>query len=304
MIVVSKRCYLNILTQLMDRETLINANYYILDRQQPSRYAGFNDCLDIDEDGTLMVKQQSSSMGKYNVTYSSGELDPTPFMTTFLLEESANQNPTNAVYDAFIKFMHKPLIMLSTYQFIFKNKVQGNGLQFGIICDDKICRHFGHLICAFLSKNFGVDINYIDPRYRSNVMGREFYQGDKEFAKKTIMDLRDLEIIQCFKASLTQINYDESVNNLRAWLSYMDFPQLFHLYQLLFPDQPLPPNNYTKADLIEIVIGMSIDIMTQEHKESGNLCPTDIYTSEDWYDMLDRYERESNDFSQDDDSFI
>ena len=75
MIIVSKRCYLNILTQLLDRDTLINANYYILDQTRPDRAATLHDRLDIAPDGTLMMQESTtsaSSMGKYNVKYGAG----------------------------------------------------------------------------------------------------------------------------------------------------------------------------------------------------------------------------------------
>jgi hypothetical protein len=304
MIIVSKRCYLNILTQLLDRDTLINANYYILDQTRPDRAATLHDRLDIAPDGTLMMQESTtsaSSMGKYNVKYGAGELDPTSFMTS-LTQGIHNQD--NTPYEMFLNQIMKPSIMLAVYQFIFKDKVRGNGLQIGIICDDRICQYFGHIICLYLSKNYGCDINFIDPKYRKNTIGREFYPGDKIIAQKTILDLRDLESINYFKAALTQTTYDESVNNLRVWLSYMGFQQLIHLYNLLFPNDPLPPDNYTVGDLIEIIVGRSLEAMRAEQKETNNDFGSLLYSTNDWYETVERYNRETADYSQDEDDMI
>lgn len=304
MIIVSKRCYLNILTQLLDRDTLIHANYYILDQTRPNRAASLQDRLDIGPDGELIMKEacytSSSSMGRYNVKYGAGELDPTPFMTNLT---SGIMGQDNTPYEMFLKQIMSPSFMLGIYQFMFKDKVQGNGVQFGIICDDKVCQYFGHLICLFLSNNFGCDINFIDPKYRPRVIGRDFYPGNKTNAEKTILDLRDLESINYFKAAMSQTTYDESVSNIRVWLSYMDFPQLIHLYNLLFPNDPLPPNNYSIADLIEIIVGRSLDEMRikKSNYDSDSDIGSLLYSTNDWYETVERYNREADDFAQDDD---
>lgn len=302
MIIVSKRCYLNILTQLMNRDTLLNANYYLFDITTPNRMATMGTQQLISENGQLVVEEGylqtgvQMGLGKYHVRYGSGELDPTPFMTSLL---GGINNEQETPHNAFIKYLMKPDIMVSIYQFLFRDEPSGNHLQIGIISNDMVVQEFGHLICVYLSKNYGVDITFIDPQYRPNVYGQIQYPGDKIIGQKTIKDVTDYQLILEFKATLTQTGYDEPVNNIRVWLKFMNFYQLVHLYELIFPNEPLPPNNYTNDDLIDIIIGKTIAIRNAEREEMSS-DPLGILSSGSWRDTVDRYNRESADFAQDD----
>ena len=57
-------------------------------------------------------------------------------------------------------------------------------------CDDTIIR-YGHLICQYLSHNFGCDIIFVDAQYRQrDLVGQPNYVGNKANAEKIIKEIR------------------------------------------------------------------------------------------------------------------
>lgn len=302
MIVTSKRCYLNILTQLMDLTTLLNANYYIADIHAPDGSVNIMERMMFNEYGQLVVENGidssthvPSAIGRYNVKYGNGELDPTPFLTSLLMglgSEEVFVDPTERIID----HLNKTETMIATYNFLFRNELRGNGLQILIFNDDSVVENFVWLICEYLAKNFGCDITFIDPQYRPNVKGMVQYVGDKIFAEKTIKDLRDAQLLIDFNNAITQASTGDCINNLTTYLTSFDAHQIVYLYNLLFPNDPLPPDNYTVDHIKQIIIG----------RVSQNMPKTtlnNLFLTEDYLEMLQRYEREESEFSQDDSEY-
>lgn len=300
MIVTSKRCYLNILTQLMDVDTLLNANYYIADVRAPER--GSVDLMErmaFNEYGQLVVENNvsssipPSSIGKYYINYGNGELDPTPFTTNTLV--GIGETCVDP-YERFINHLNNTETMISTYNFLFRKELRGNGLQILIFNDDLIVEEYLDIVCNYLAKNFGCDITFIDPLYRPSVKGQAQYVGDKVYAEKTINDLRDAQLLIDFNTVVTQNSMGDCVNNLINYLGAFDAYQIVHLYNLLFPNDPLPPDNYTVDHIKQIIIGRVSQDMP---KTSFN----NLFLTEDYLEMLRRYEREEADYSQDDSEY-
>ena len=286
MIVTSKRCYLNILTQLMDRDTLLNANYYIADKKQANGLVGMSNSLEyVDEQIVDVNSLYSQAVGSYNIKYSNGELDPEQFKTDMLY---GNQENPGTTFEQFMNHLNSSSNMIAVYNFLFKGELRGNGLQILIYYDDENLLEYGHCVCQYLAYNFGVDIIFIDPQYRPNCRGYSQYQGDKNHAQQVIHDLRDISFLANFDRAMTQSEYNANVSNLTIWLGTLEFQELLYLYGLLFPDDPLPPGNYTSSLLQEIIISKTTAGMkTVANSDLGNL-----YTF-DWTSVLDRYEREA-----------
>lgn len=300
MIVTSKRCFLNVLTQLCDRDTLLKANYYIADQTTPDGTAEFTDKLSYDENGQLVATyapaqsyvSRISSMGVYNIKYGSGELDPTTFCTTLMSGVRGEyQNP----YELFTKHLNQSDTLIATYQFLFKSPPKGNGIQIVVFRDDANLKDFGHIICQYLAQNFGADITFVDPKYRPGVQGFMEYRGDKAYASQLIAKIRDEELLLDFSRAVTQSGYGEGISNLNAHLGRFTFPQLMYLYNLLFPDDPLPPGNYAP----EQIIGIITDRALASAPRNGSNRLKNLFMTEDFMNSISRYEREASGYDND-----
>ena len=297
MIVVSKRCFLNILTQLWDAEKLLNANYYIADCHSPNGGTNLTDNIRIDSYGQLVEDHSITSVpiaaiGKYNIKYSGGNggLNPEPFRAECLM---GIQDDYSSSYEKFIKNLNSPDTMLEVYNFLFKDPLKGNGIQVLIFYDDPNLLNYGNIVCQYLSHNFGVDIIFIDPQYRPNCRGYVQYAGNKPNGEKTIKDLRDYGLLLNFSQAATASGLYNSVSNLTVFLSEFTFEQIIYLYNLLFPDDPLPPGNYATDHIKQIIIGRATEGMNKQ-PYLNNLF------SHDWRSVIERYDRESEEEGSDD----
>lgn len=290
MIVTSKRCYLNILTQLCNLDTLINANYFMLDVRSPNGVVELDSSLHYSADGKLEVSQNVSTgisiYNAYHITYGKDELNPTPFMVHSVLGNEVCVDPM----DRFIKYLNNTDTLLAVYNALFRRELRGNKLQIIIISDEDVVINFGDTICEYLSQNFGADITFIDPQYRPNVKGKIQYTGNKARGEKVIHDIRDVQLLMDFNSAISQLGYDESLNNLMVWLGTFDFDKLIRLYNLIFPNDPLPPGHYTIDHIKQIIIGR-VSKSIPKRQSLGNL-----FTSQRFLDELEKYEQETDDY--------
>ena len=298
MIVTSMRCYLNIVTQFSDLQTLLNANYYMGDTRTPDGSVQLSDSLKYNEEGQLVVESSvdnmpSPSIGRYNIKYGSGELDPTPYITNVLVGIGETYADP---YQRFIQHLNSTDTMVSTYDFLFSHELKGNKLQILIFRDDEIIKDFGHIICSYLAYNFGQDITFIDPMYRPDVKGQNQYVGDKNVGRKNIDDIRDAKLLINFNQAVCQTGRDECFSNLTVYLNAFNPQQLMHLYNLLFPNDQLPPDTYTTEHIKRIIIGRVSDQIPKSNFQN-------IFFSDDYIKMLERYEQEEEDFKLDEDVY-
>lgn len=294
MIVTSFRCYLNILTQLWDGNKLLDANYYIADCASGTRSVNLTDTVRYNEYGQLVedtsiTNNTISAIGRYHIKYDNSCLNPEPFRAQCLM--GVNDDYSSS-YEKFIKHLNNPETMMGVYQLLFKDRLEGNGLQVLIYYDDQNLLDFGNIVCQYLSQNFGVDIIFLDPAYRDNCRGYAEYRGNKEIGAKTEHDIRDFELLYNFSQSVSCSDMYGNISNVSTFLSSFDFDQIIYLYNLLFPDDPLPPGNYSTDHIKQIIIGRS----TQGIRTN----PLPNLASFDWKSIIDRYERESADEAIDD----
>lgn len=272
---------------MCDANTLLNANYYMLDITSPDGNVHISDGLKYDDNGQLTVTNDTIevspvTINQYYIKYGNRELDPAPFVTTTLM---CTKNEFNDPYSLFQKHLNNTDTMLAVYEFIFRHELRGNKLQILIISDDETVCDFGDMICQYLAHNFGADITFIDPSYRPNVHGQSTYTGDKAFAQKNIQDIRDAQLVIAFNQILSQTGYDESLSNLTVWLNAFDFNNLIHLYNLLFSNDPLPPDNYTADHIKQIIIGRVAQTLPKNSNPFQNL-----YMSDEYFKLLEKYE--------------
>lgn len=274
MILCSRRVYLNILTQLMDLEQLLNANYYIIDQSKPTGIANIDDCHRMNSDGAICYEPtldfsqayQSGGIHRYFIKYDTS-LNPTPFVS---IVSAGIKNDFSTPEERFASYLKQTDTQIAVYQFLFQDKLNGNGLQIMIMRDDMNIQRFGDIICCYLSQVFGADIKFIDPQYRPNTRGRIEYVGDKNYAKQHIMDLRDAMMLSAFEAMVSMSHFGDGMNNILQFLNPMDITQLIYLYNKLFPGDPLPPGNYTEEHIKKIIVGRVID-STGQRKEMVTL---------------------------------
>ena len=201
MILCSKRVYLNVLTQLWDRDTLLNANYYILD-QNNTGLGGVSTRISYDENGNLVQENNDSISSKYNIKSIRGNvLDPTVYRTTFLTSEG--ESPEQAICNYVIKELDKDGNKYLIWDTLFSSELKGNKIQIGIYLDDETLIDFGNLICQYLSHNFGCDIIFLDAMCRKNVFGQPFYPGNKQNGLRMSDYLRDYKLLNDFQTNLT-----------------------------------------------------------------------------------------------------
>ena len=150
-----------------------------------------------------------------------------------------------------------------------------------IINNEEHVRIFGHTICDFLSQYLGEDIEFVDAQMRPQLVpGYQRYQGNKAFAEKVLRDQRDYALLTEFMGCATTMGFNESIQNLSTMLSIMDPPQLMHLYELAFPNDPLPQGNYTTDHIKKVLIGKASDML------GTKMNVPNLYTSNVYLDQL------------------
>ena len=303
MIVCSQTCFLNVLTQLYSKEVLLNAAYYIADLTGPGGMSHLNpnnienqmmytdeSVYKYNEDGQL-VKTGSpvksiDALQKYHVTYCRGSMNPTALMTTLKVgNEISADNPETR----FIRSLQNTDSAIEIYHDLFFSKPRGNGLQILIYANDNLCCKFGWITCEYLSTCFGADIIFLDAKYRKKIapQSRFEYKGNKEYAlKEFIPKLRDIELVDSFTNNMTRTSLAECTNNITSKLNVMDWGQLIHLYNLLWPMDPLPQGNYSVEQLREIIIRKCIG--TRKPNMFDKL--DNLYAADAFYQMANEYD--------------
>ena len=258
MIVCSKRVFLNVITQMYSADVLLNANYYIGDPNQ-SKKTFVNNEVGIDTGSGQIVRRNrkvtdkdeiETAMGPYHIC-SDTCLDPTPFIVQFVMGSQSSDDPVGD----YIKYLNFPDTLWNVYSFLFRKQLEGNGLQILMFEDHKQLWKFGHLICQYLSYNFGCDITFVDKAVVNVCEGYTEYKGNKQVAMKLIKDLNDYSTIESFAESVTQSSSRGNMTNIETYLSGLSFNDLMYLYNLLYPEAPLPPGNYTIDQIKGIIIG-------------------------------------------------
>lgn len=263
MIFCSRRVFLNVVTQLMDAPTLLNANYFIVDQPRPDARVQINDIPKMGEDGSVVFEPdldfanipEPVGMHQYFITYSTA-IDPQPY---FGIVTASGKNDFRTPEEKFAQYLMQTDVQIRIYQDIYQKKLEGNGLQILIMNSDYGVELCGHLICSFLAEVFGSDVTFIDPKYRPKTKGQLQYTGNKAYAEQHIRELRDFIFLKYVDSLVDMSRFGGSLNNLMTMpiFSNPDVPMedLFHAYNLLFPQDPLPAGNYTREHLRQIIIG-------------------------------------------------
>ena len=260
MIVCSKRVYLNVITQLYPAELLLNANYYIPDANSGTK-TFVNNSVGTNEYGQVVRHHQTQqdvdeAMGPYHIR-KNDVLDINPFIIKVVV--GAGDSEYVDPLESYLRHLNQPDTVWSVYNFLFRDQLDGNGMQFMVFEDHKTLWKYGHIICQYLSCNFGVDITYVDKACVDICQGQTQYQGNKAFAMKTIKDAADYDAIMNFNQAVSQSSRFGTDANIRAHLQSMEFNELMYLYNLIYPEAPLPPGNYTEEHIREILIGRAMD---------------------------------------------
>lgn len=298
MILCSKRVYLNVLTQLWTKDLLLNANYFILDQPNVGLKVPSTRRIGYDEDNNVktyydsnMSKRALAGFSQYYVNYIDGNLlDPSVFVTT--LVSQTGKDDEVSVYESVINELNKDSTKEAVLDGLFKKPLKGNGIQICIYLGDSTVVQFGNLICQYLSKNFGCDIVFLDALCRKDVYGQGFYPGDKVAGENTTRYIRDYKLIKKFKENLAT-SVTATTQNINVFLLHKQWDELYYLYQLLFPDIPLPPGQYTEQMLRDIIVGLATDgrppdtydTRTQHDVNSLIWSTTDVFGS-----LLEQYE--------------
>lgn len=286
MIFCSRRVFLNVVTQLMDAPTLLNANYFLVDQARGGDHqVQINDIPRLDENGDVtyepnldFVNIPHTGMHQYFITYS-GALDPTPY---FGITAVTGKNDYRTPEERFANYLMQTDVQIRVYQDIYQRKLEGNGLQILIMNSDYGVELCGHLICSFLAEVFGSDVTFVDPKYRPKTKGQLQYTGNKVYAEQHIRELRDFIFLKYVDTMIDNSMYGNSLNNLLTMPIFSDpdipIEDLFHAYGLLFPNNPLPAGNYTRDHLKQIIIGRLTDStgMRQRNNTFQNL-GVDLY---------------------------
>lgn len=306
MIVTSKRCFLNVLVQLWNQDRILNANYYVGDQAAVNGYASFDDQIGFNEFGQLISKSDPRNVSvpfasQWHIKMNKC-LDPEPFRTQQLnVVCGYEENTFDSAEERFVtQHLNNPETMRDVYNFLFKDQLEGNGIQILIFNDDPNLLQFGHIICQYLSMNFGCDITFIDPAYRPDCRGYTKYTGDKSVGIKTINDIRDFDLLHNFAQAFAQSSYFNTVNNLTVFLQEFDFESTMHLWSLLWPNDPLPPGNYTLDNVREMLIGRCA---TNDMINGGNNKRLPNLMLNNWESIVERAEREESDFALDYDEY-
>ena len=304
MIFCSRRVYLNILTQMMDLDTLLNANYFLVDQIKPTGYATIDDYGSslpmLNTEGEisqgLSFPQQSSDMHGYFVKYST-VLDPTPFYAT---AAASSKTDYSTPLEKFINYLSMTETHINIYQQFFNIELQGNGLQVLIMRSDYGCQMFGDVICSYLAEIFGADVTFVDPKYRPKTKGRLQYVGNKAYATQHINELRDIQLKNSIQLMVDTVQYGDGMNNLMQFLNNTDMTieKLIYVHNIIFPNAPLPPGNYTKDHIIQIITGQ---IMNSVGGNSRTSMMRDLFGSDNgsFFSLVNSYKNATEEESFD-----
>lgn len=300
MIVTSKLCFLNIVTQLCPAEILLNANYFIADALEPE-YVSTSTNVEYDKESGQYKRPKTDNDDdvddrsrmlhqRFNIRYTELVLDPISCIRNAIANDPSMIISDKDRLPLYKNYLLKNDIMLSVYQNYFKERLSGNGLQFIIFNSNDTLKEFGNLICEYLAEIFGVDINFIDPKFLP-IKGKEFYKGNVIDGKENITKLKDYELIIGFKGALNQTNTFGTLSNLTTWIQSHDtFEELLYIYNLIFPDDPLPRGEYTYSELCDIIAHKAVENTSFE--ETYNNADDVMYTSQEYIDMLMHYQEE------------
>ncbi len=306
MIFCSRLVFLNVVTQLLDLDTLLNANYFIVDQVKPGNsIARFTDAPRLDTSGSFSydmdldfspdgLGQQMSEMNKYFINYSTIFDVSAEFSLLTASMKNSYASPEEKVYNRLITTEHQ----IRVYQTLFQRKLQGNGLQILIMNSDQSVDRCGDMICTYLAQLFGADVTFIDPQYRPKAKGHVQYVGDKVFAEQHVRELRDIIFKVAVEQSLSTAKFGD-IGNLSALFDNdsLTIEDMFHAHHVLFPNEQLPPGNYSISHMKQLIIGRILDSVgkTEERKQLQNL-GVDFYA---FSPMLDKYDQciEEADFS-------
>ena len=255
MFVVTKRVFLNVLTQLMSAQDLIDANYYIADQESKDGNSGYTTREEYyyNEHGELctkpyVVRSGNSNLTPYHVTYGTGILDPTK-RNSQILTEAEGVTP----FESYSRFIQQNECLLDTYSFLYEKKPVGNGLRFLIFTKDTALP-FIHIACEYISKYFGEDLVFVDREYRTDIPGLPNYVGDREFASRVFPKIREYKTIRDIETLVSDYQFNmRDRANIETYFSVMTTEQLFHIHEILFPHDPLQPGNYTQDQMAYIV---------------------------------------------------
>ena len=302
MIVTSKRCFLNKFIQRNSAEVVLNANYYIADKKTATRKTNMNPNINRNEYGEIEVDtdtftiSQGDRMGSmYHIRYNS-VLDPEPYKAEYIMGNTGGQGSYKSAEEHLMEHFRNEDTMVRTYNFLFGHQLEGNGLQILIFEDNENMLRFGHIICQYLSMTFGVDITYLDAAcHRKNCNGYPTYQGNKEYGAQVCAKLMDYDLVFKFNQAVSQSEYHHNTSNIREFLATKSITDLMYLYNLLYPDAPLPPGNYSEDQIREILVyRASLDINTDLTSFSN------VLIQHDWCSVLDRMSQEAEDYGMDD----
>ena len=286
MIVCSKRVFLNVLTQLMDANSLINANYYIADQPTRNGIAMFNDGVSIDGEGTYHIDNSVTSvptLNPYHVHYGDDTMSPLKLMSQLMYDVSGKS----------IEQMYREQLMnndslMRMYKFLYGNRSKGNGLRILIFVNDNSVSMI-HVACEIISDLFGEDIVFLDKQYRNDIKGQIQYKGNQAKAMQVIQELNNYKMIADIKDITSNYQYGfGGMNNMEVYFNTFDVPQLFYIYEKLFPNEPLQPGNYTKDHIVHIITRKIAHACPQQVEMGNLMIPS-------FADMADLYNNISDD---------
>ena len=268
MILCSKIAFLNVLTQLMDYDTLLGSTYYTPDAgimaQSRGRAVNLGETYKFDASGSLVQETTNlsgSTMTQFNIYSYCPTLDPLVFSNHIAFDIAG----ANTQEEIFINSLKTDDSLLAVYKWFVK-QVPDNDASMRILLyeNHKTLWRYGAIIADYMSSMFGFDVIYIDRIYNPHIPGNKMYSGNAENAKRLIEYLSKKEIEDQFNNVNTlfgsgELGSDEPLNNLNTLLYDKNFPELLRIYQTLFPNEPLPAGNYTETRMREIITGKLIE---------------------------------------------
>lgn len=278
MIVTSIRCYLNILTQFMTREQLLDAQYYVADKT--SRKLPFSNSMKWNmETGQYEEVEENDveSASPYLVEYAPEACNMN--MSIFMTDANIDIDKISKSKDPRARFqaaISQPEFLMSVYQKIIRN-IRKDKLFIMIFLDEPTVRYGAGLVCEMLSRDFGQDVTFIDPQYRPYVQGRVSYVGNKQNGEIVMDRLRKSSLCTGFIDAMNHTVDTGKLDNIHTFLDSTceEITDSIYLYNSLWPDDPLPPGRYTNGELKEMLIQRALDERPVSAQNMSNMSVQD-----------------------------
>lgn len=284
MILTSFRCFINAIVPTTDKDTLLRSQYFVLDVMGDR-----SDSISYGDNGEINVRRTGFN-NNYRIEYVPEIFDPAPHTADITYINVPGGPCVKNKQMSYMKHLLNSDTKYKVYNRMFSETkfIDYPGIM--IMFDEHNIINYGSLIAGYMAHEFGVNVDFIDETLRPNIFGNKSgkYVGDVQNARMNIRACKNYKIIKDMKLMIDEHSRENTIANFMSQLSSYKTEELIGIYNMIFPDKPLPRGVYTRDDMFTILTGAMCDGIDFK---SG-------YGYDDINENINTYERELSDWER------